>query len=142
MTSGSNQLSFATKTQFYDIITLAASLAAATNTKISDGATNASVITDVLFKNNNATAYNFEVIICAPANIGTTPSIAQFSVPASAGTANISLGSLAALCPQLFDLDLAGNKCIILEFGMSLYIKNVAAVGASTVILTSKRRDF
>ncbi|MDB5148224.1 MAG: hypothetical protein JWQ57_2244 [Mucilaginibacter sp.] len=144
MNGSSNTTSFATLTQSYDAIDLASGLSINTDTLLTTGSTNASVITDILFRNLDATnARNFDVIICATGSNATAQNNrVQISVPASSGNnGSVSLASLAALAPLLFDLDLGGNRVLTLESGISIYIRNKAALTGDVYIMV-KRRNF
>lgn len=143
MTPNSNQLSFSTLTQSYDAILIPNGTSINTITLISTGSTNASVITDILFRSQDSSARNFNIIIC-PTGSQANPenNRIQVSVPAQSGNNGSTLiASLATLAPTLFDIDLAGNRVIALESGMSIYVQNTAAL-TGNFIITSKRRDF
>jgi hypothetical protein len=143
MTSNSNQLSFATLTQHYDGVFLSSSLAANTYTFITSGSTNASVVTDVLFRSADSSARNFNVLICPSGSQNLSGSnTVQISVPlASGNNGTTAIASFATLAPQIFDIDLAGNRVITLEAGESIYVQNTAQLTGNFVI-TAKRRDF
>lgn len=143
MNSSSNQLSFATLTSLYPGIDMQSGTAANTDTPVATGGTNAGVVLDVLFRNLSAATMNFDIIIC-PSGLNTTAAYnrVQIQVPASAGNnGSTSLASLAALAPQLFDLDLAGNRVITLESGQVIYVRNKAALTADFYIMV-KQRNF
>lgn len=143
MNTSSNQLAFATLTGTYPAVQLASGLAINTDTLICTGATNASVLLDLLFRNLAASAVNFDIIICATGSNATVQNNrAQIVIPASAGNnGTVLLASLAALAPSLFDLDLAGNRLLTLESGISVYVRNKAALTAD-VWVTAKLRSF
>ena len=144
MNTSSNQLSFSTLTASYPAIKLASGLAINTDTLITTGATNASVVLDLLFRNTDtANARNFDIIICATGSNGTAENNRlQIAVPANAGNnGTVAVSSLAALAPALFDIDLAGNRVITLESTMSIYVRNRAAL-TSDVYVMVKQRSF
>ena len=141
--ASSNQLAFLTLTGTYPAVQLASGLAINTDTLVCTGGANASIVLDVLFRNLGASAVNFDIIICATgSNAAVYNNRAQVIIPASAGNnGSVLLGSLAGLASSLFDLDLAGNKIITLESGISIYVRNKAALTAD-VWITTKLRSF
>ena len=140
MNSLSNTTSFATLTQSYPAVNIASGAAANTVTQVTTGNTNASVVTDILFRNLGTSAVNFDVFIGSTST--TQNKIAQISVPASSGNnGSTSLASLAALAPQLFDLDLAGNRVITLESGVAISVSNTATTSADVHVM-AKQRNF
>lgn len=144
MTPNSNQLSFATLTQHYDGVLIASGTAANTYTFITSGSTNASVVTDVLFRNTDTVnARNFNVLICPFGSQALSGSnTVQISVAANSGNnGSTAIASLAALASPIFDIDLAGNRVVTLEASESIYVQNTAAL-TSNMIVTAKRRDF
>ena len=144
MNSSSNTTSFATLTSAYPAIDLASGLSANTDTLVATGATNASVVLDILFRNTDASdIVNFDIIICPTGSNATAQyNRTQIAVPASAGNnGSVQLASLAALAPQLFDIDLAGNRMITLESTMSVYVRNKAALTADIYVMV-KQRNF
>ncbi len=144
MNSSSNTTSFATLTSAYPAIDLASGLSANTDTLVATGATNASVVLDILFRNTDASdIVNFDIIICPTGSNATAQyNRTQIAVPASAGNnGSVQLASLAALAPQLFDIDLAGNRLITLESTMSVYVRNKAALTADIYVMV-KQRNF
>lgn len=144
MDSSSNQTSFATLTGTYPATLIASGAGANLDTLIATGGSHASIVLDVLFRNYDASnARNFDIIICAlGANASVPNNRVQISVPANAGNnGTVSLASLAALAPSLFDLDLAGNRVITLESGIAIYVRNKAALTAD-VVITTKLRSF
>lgn len=143
MNSSSNTTSFATLTGTYPATKLASGLATDTDTLIVTGATNASIVLDVLFRNQQGAAQYFDIIICATgANATEENNRVQISVPANAGNnGSVQLASLAALASQLFDLDLAGNRVLTLESGTSIYLRNKSTLSAD-VCVTVKLRSF
>ena len=119
-------------------------LSANTDTLVVTGATNASVVLDILFRNTDASdIVNFDIIICPTGSNATAQyNRTQIAVPANAGNnGSIQLASLAALAPQLFDIDLAGNRLITLESTMSVYVRNKAALTADIYVMV-KQRNF
>jgi hypothetical protein len=150
MDTSSNQLIFSTLTQSYDNVDIASGTGSNTDTLVTTAATNASVITDIVFRNLDGTnARNFDIIICPTGSNSTTKyNIAQIAVPANSGNnGTVALASLAALAPQLFDIDLAGNRVITLEgtgsvaTAISIYVRNKAALTADMIVMV-KRRNF
>lgn len=144
MNSSSNTTSFATLTSAYPAIDLASGLSANTDTLIVTGTTNASVVLDILFRNTDASdIVNFDIIICPTGSNATAQyNRTQIAVPANAGNnGSVQLASLAALAPQLFDIDLAGNRLITLESTMSVYVRNKAALTADIYVMV-KQRNF
>jgi hypothetical protein len=144
MNSNSNQLSFSTLTQSYDGTVIPNGTAGNTYTLITTGATNASVITDVLIRSAEISlGRNFNVIIC-PTGSQASPEFSRVlvAVPANAGSnGSTSIFSLATIVPTLFDVDLAGNRVITLEPGISIYLQNTVALTANFTV-TTKRRNF
>jgi hypothetical protein len=143
MNSSSNTTSFATLTGTYPAVTIASGTAINTDTLITTGATNASIVLDVLFRNLATGTINFDIILCATgSNTTEANNRVQIQIPGSAGNnGSIQLGSLAALAPQLFDLDLAGNRVVTLESGISVYVRNKAILSGD-VCVTVKQRNF
>jgi hypothetical protein len=144
MNSSSNTTSFATLTSAYPAIDLASGLSANTDTLVVTGATNASVVLDILFRNTDAAdIVNFDIIICPTGSNATAQyNRTQIAVPANAGNnGSVQLASLAALAPQLFDMDLAGNRLITLESTMSIYVRNKSALTADIYVMV-KQRNF
>lgn len=143
MTSSSNTTSFATLTGTYPATQLASGMAINTDTLLATGGSNASIALDVLFRNYQSSTINFDIILCATGSNSTEANNrTQIQIPASAGNnGSTQLASLATLAPQLFDLDLAGNRVITLESGISIYVRNKAALTAD-VCVTVKLRSF
>jgi len=143
MNSSSNTTSFATLTGTYPAVKLASGLPINSDMLIVTGATNSSIVLDVLFRSLETTARNFDIIICATGS-NTTDYFnrVQIAVPANSGNnGTTALASLAGLSPILFDLDLAGNRVITLEPGISIYVRNKAALTAD-VYVSAKLRSF
>jgi hypothetical protein len=144
MNSSSNTTSFATLTSAYPAIDLASGLSANTDTLVATGATNASVVLDILFRNTDASdIVNFDIIICPTGSNATAQyNRTQIAVPVSAGNnGSVQLASLVALAPQLFDIDLAGNRLITLESTMSVYVRNKSTLTADIYVMI-KQRNF
>jgi len=144
MDSSSNTTSFATLTGTYPGVKLASGLSINTDTLICSGGSHASIVLDVLFRNlDTSNARNFDIIICPTSSNATDYyNRAQIAVPANAGNnGTVALASLAALMPTLFDLDLAGNRVLTLESGVSIYIRNKVALTADVYVMT-KLRSF
>lgn len=143
MDSSSNQLSFATLTGAYPATKLASGLSINTDTLIATGASHASIVLDVLFRSKETVTRNFDIIICATGSNATAENNrAQIIIPANSGNnGSVALCSLAALAPSLFDLDLAGNRVLTLESGISIYVRNLAPLTAD-IYVTVKQRNF
>ncbi len=140
MTGSSNTTSFSTLTQSYPSVNIASGTAANTVTQVTVGNTNASVVTDVLFRNLGTLAVSFDIYIGSTSTAQNK--IAQILVPANAGNSGTtSLASLAALAPQLFDIDLAGNRVITLENAVALSVSNTAITSAGIYVM-AKQRNF
>lgn len=141
MNASSNQLTFTTLTADYPAVRIPAGTAANTATLITQGATNASVLLDILFRNlDTGNARLFDIYI----GPNTTPenNIVQVNVPANSGNnGSTSLCSLAAQAPVIFDLDLAGNRVMTLESGVQVYVVNKVALTAD-IYVRAKRRNF
>ncbi|NNU33609.1 hypothetical protein HK413_04600 [Mucilaginibacter sp. S1162] len=140
MDSLSNTTSFATLTGTYPATKLASGLSINTDTLICTGDSHASIVMDVLFRSKETVTRNFDIIICATGSNSTVENNrVQIQLPASAGNnGSVSLASLAGLAPLLFDLDLAGNRAIILESGVSIYVRNLAALTADIYVTVKK----
>jgi len=144
MNSSSNTTSFATLTGSYPAIDIASGTTINTDTLVATGATNASVVLDVLFRNTDTSnVRNFDIIICPTGSNSTSQyNRTQIAIPANAGNnGSVQLASLAALAPQLFDIDLAGNRLITLESTESIYVRNKAALTADMYVMV-KQRNF
>ena len=140
MTSSSNTTSFATLTQSYPAVDIASGTAANTVTQVTTGSTNASVVTDLLFRNLGTSSVNFDVYVGSTST--TQNKIAQVQVPANSGNnGTTALASLASLAPQLFDLDLAGNRVMTLESGVALSVANTALTSTAVYVM-AKQRNF
>ena len=143
MTSNSNTTSFATLTATYPAVKIASGTAVNTDTLLVTGGTNASLVLDILFRTLETSGKNYDIIICATASNGTDYyNRVQVSIPANSGNnGTTALASLAGLAPALFDLDLAGNRVLTLEPGISIYIRNKTLTTADLYI-TAKQRSF
>ena len=143
MNSTSNTTSFATLTGTYPATKMLSGLAINTDTLVATGGANASIVLDVLFRSQETVTRNFDIILCATGANGTEENNrVQIVVPAQAGNNGTTpLASMAALAPQLFDLDLAGNRVLTLENGISIYVRNKAALAAD-ICVTVKLRSF
>jgi hypothetical protein len=139
MTNNSNQSVFATKTSTYIAVKLPSGLAINTATLLFTGDTNASVITDILFRNTDtANARNLDFFIGSTATAENN--LVQVSIPANSGNnGTTALASLAALAPAVFDLDLAGNRVITIESGVPLYVVNKTALTADLYVRLKTR---
>lgn len=143
MNSSSNTTSFSTLTGTYPGVKLASGLSADTDTLIVSGATNTSIVLDVLFRSMESTTRNFDIIICPTgSNSIDYYNRVQISIPANSGNnGSAALASLASLMPTLFDLDLAGNRVLTLESGISIYVRNKTALAADIYAMV-KLRSF
>jgi hypothetical protein len=148
--ANSNTTQFSTKSFRYPATKLASGLSINTTSLIVSGATNGSTITDILFRNLDASnARNLDIIICATGLQTTVENNAiQISIPANSGNnGTVAIASLAALAPSLFGLDLAGNRTIGLEGNglsgteWSIYVINKAALTAD-IYVRALVRDF
>jgi len=140
MISTSNQIAFCTLAGTYPAVKLTSGLSAGTATLIATGPTNAGLILDILFRSKETVARNFDIFIGSSA----TPenNIVQVAIPANAGNnGTVALASVAALAPAIFDLDLAGNRVITLEPGVTVYVVNIVALTAD-VYVRVKLRSF
>lgn len=144
MDSSSNTISFATLTGTYPAVKIASGTSANTDTLVCSGASHASIVLDVLFRNlDTGNSRNFDIIVC-PTGSNTTDyyNRCQVAVPANAGNNGAAaLASLAGLMPAIFDLDLAGNRVLTLESGQSVYVRNKTALTADMYV-TTKLRSF
>lgn len=138
MISTSNTTQFATLASTYVKVKLASGLTISTQSTLITGDTKATVITDILFRNKDTTnARNFDIFIG-----NTTDSAVQVAIPANAGNnGSVAIASLAALVPSLFDLDLNGNRVMLIESGVIVYATNIAALTAD-MIITLKTKTF
>ena len=133
---------YATCKAAYDAVLIASGTAANAYTLITTGGTNGSIITDILFRSADA-ARSYNIIICPTgSNTSAQYNAVMVSIPASSGNnGSTAQAQLSALAPQLFDIDLAGNRVLTLESGISIYVQNTAlTTGAMTI--TAKRRDY
>lgn len=140
--ANSNTILYATRLARYPEITLASGTTA-TDTEVVVGATTyGSIITDILFASADATARNFEIKIGPSGGAGSITRRLLISVPANSGNnGSTAVASLAALAPQLFAIDLAGNRTIGLESGVSIYCKNTTTT-AGQITITPIARDY
>jgi len=144
MDSSSNTTSFATLTGTYPAVKIPSGTAINTDTLIATGASHASIVLDVLFRNLDATnSRAFDIIICPTGSNATDYyNRVQIAVPLNSGnSSSVPLASLATLASQLFDLDLAGNRVFTLESGISIYVRNKAALTAD-IYVSVKQRNF
>lgn len=139
----SNIVLYATLAARYPVINLASATAALTNTLLITAASTATIVTDVLFRSADATARNFDIIICPTGSQATAENARiQVAIPASSGSnGSTAIASLAALAPSLFDIDLAGNRVLTLESGQSIYVRNITLT-AGAFFITAKARDY
>lgn len=142
--TNSNTVLYATRAARYPEITLASG-AAATDTEVVAGAsTYGSVVTDIIISSADATARNFEIKIGPSGGAGSITRRVVIVVPIGAGNGGSGTpapASLAALAPQLFSIDLAGNRTIGLESGVSIYMKNTSTT-AGQITISPIARDY
>jgi hypothetical protein len=142
--TNSNTILYATRLASMPAINIPSGTTTSTYTLVATGAaTNGSVITDLLFRSADGSNRNFDVIICATGSNTTAENArVQIIIPASSGNSgSVALASLAALVPQLFDIDLAGNRVIGLEAGQSIYLKSTSTT-AGAIFVMVKQRDY
>lgn len=138
----SNVVLYATLAARYPVINIATSTAT-TKTLLITAASTGTIVTDVLWRTSDSTARLWNIIICATGSQATAEN-ARCVVSISGNSGNNGtnpLASLAALAPQLFDIDLAGNRVLTLESGQSIYLENQATTGGFNYI-TAKARDY
>lgn len=140
--TNANIVLYATRAARFPEITLPSGTAA-TDTEVVAGATTyGSVVTDILIASADTAARNFEIKIGASGGAGSITRRTIIQVPASSGnTGTTAVASLAALAPQLFCLDLAGNRTIGLESGVSIYMKNTTTT-AGQITISPIVRDY
>ena len=138
----SNIVLYATLAARYPVINIASGAVSATTLLITAAST-ATIVTDVLFRSADATLRGFDIIICATGSQAIAENArVQIAIPALSGNnGTAAIASLAALAPQLFDIDLAGNRVLTLESGQSIYVKNLATT-AGAFFITAKARDY
>lgn len=141
-TTNSNITLYATYKASINQTKIAAATAANTYTLIDTGVATGSIVTDILFRSLDA-ARLYDIIICPTGSNADSKYIAvRVGIPGASGSnGSTALASLAALCPQLFDIDLAGNRIITLESGISIYVMNTTATTGDMNVI-SKRRDY
>lgn len=140
----SNTILYATRAASYPVVNIASGTTSATITLITTGVTTyGSVITDLLFRSADASARLFDIIVCATGSQATAENArVQVSIPANSGNSGtVPIASLAALVPSLFDIDLAGNRVIGLDTGISIYVKSTTTT-AGAIFVTAKQRDY
>ena len=138
----SNTILYATRLARTPEITLASGTAATDTEVVVAAITYGSVVTDILFASADATARLFEIKIGTSGGAGSITRRLIISVPANSGNnGSTAVASLASLAPQLFDIDLAGNRVIGLEAGVSIYVKNTTTT-AGQITITAKVRDY
>ena len=144
MNSTSNQTSYLVLAGTYPGVTIASGTSANTITSLYTGPSTGGLITDVLFRNASSSTINLNIILVPSGGSSSTEAYnrVQIQIPAGAGNnGTTSLASLAALAPLLFDLDLAGNRIILMESGVSIYVQNAAALTGDLNIMV-KARNF
>ncbi len=144
MTSGANTIPYFTKTGIFVATKLPSGLAANTDSLCLTESLNGSCITDILIRNTDASnGRTFDLIFCTTGSNGTVEKrVCQFTVPLNSGNnGTVALASVATLVPQLFDLDLAGNRILNLEPGWSIYLRNATALTAD-IYVNIKQRSF
>jgi hypothetical protein len=145
MNSTSNQTAYLIKAGAYPGTTIASGTAANTiSAALYTGPSTAGLFTDILFRNASSAAVNLNIILVPSGGSSATEanSRAQIQIPANAGNnGSVALASLAALAPALFDLDLAGNRVVLMESGDTVYVQNVGAL-TGDLNITVKARNF
>lgn len=141
--TNSNTVLYATRGVRYVITKIASGTTSATQTDVIDAAaTYGTVVTDVLFRSKDASARNFDIYVCTTGGAGSANPVVQIQVPAGSGNnGSTAIASLASLAPQLFDVDLAGNRVIGIDTGISIYVQ-LTATSAGDIIVTVKARDY
>ncbi len=150
MNANSNQLSFLVKAGAYPCTKIPSGTIVNTITTLFTGPANAGLITDVLFRNNAQVIVNLNLLIVPSGQTGGSAGtpyagpylITTLQIPAGAGSnGSTPLASLAGMVPQLFDLDLAGNRVFLTEAGDTLFVQNTSAL-ASDINVMVKARTF
>lgn len=144
METSSNTVLYATRKTRREKVTIASATAANTYTLLATAdATKGSMFTDLLCRSADATARVFDIIICATGSQATAHNWeVAVSIPANSGNnGTVALASVAALAPSIFDIDLAGNRVIMLEVGQSIYVKNLTLT-AGAIYWNAKLRDY
>lgn len=138
----SNVVLYATLAARYPVINIANATATA-RTLLITAASTGTIITDILFRTADASVRTWNIIICATGSQATAENArVMVTIPANSGSnGSTALASIASLAPQLFDIDLAGNRVITLESGQSIYVENIATTGGTNFI-TAKARDY
>ena len=138
----SNFVLYATLAARYPAINIATSTAS-TTTLLVTAASTGTIITDILWRTADSSNRTWDIIICATGSQATAENArVRVTIPLNSGdNGTAALASLAALAPQLFDIDLAGNRVLTLESGQSIYVKNIATTGGYNYI-TVKARDY
>ena len=138
----SNFVLYATLAARYPAINIATSTAS-TTTLLVTAASTGTIITDILWRTADSSNRTWDIIICATGSQATAENArVRVTIPLNSGdNGTTALASLAALAPQLFDIDLAGNRVLTLESGQSIYVKNIATTGGYNYI-TVKARDY
>lgn len=138
----SNTILYATRAARYPEITLASGTTATDTEVVAGAATYGSVVTDILIASADATPRNFEIKIGPSGGAGSITRRVVISVPANSGNnGSTAIASLAAISPQLFAIDLAGNRTIGLEAGVSIYMKNTTTT-AGQITISPLVRDY
>lgn len=140
--TNSNIVLYATRNARYPEISLASALASV-DTEVAIGAvTYGSALMDVLFSSADANNRVFEIKIGPSGGAGSITRRLTITVPASSGNnGSTAVASLAALAPSLFSIDLAGNRVIGLESGISMYVKHTTTL-AGQITITPILRDY
>lgn len=140
--TNSNTVLYATRAARTPEISLASGTTATDTEVVVAATTYGSVVTDILFASADATARNFEIKIGPSGGAGSITRRLVISVPANSGNnGSTAVASLASLAPQLFQIDLAGNRVIGIESGTSIYVKNTTTT-AGQITITALVRDY
>lgn len=140
--TNSNTVLYATRAARYPEISLPSGTASVATEVIAGASTFGSVVTDILFASADATARTFNIFIGPSGGVGSLTRRVAISVPANSGNNGVTaVASLAALAPQLFAIDLAGNRTIGLESGVSIYVQNTTTT-AGQITISPIVRDY
>ena len=140
--TNSNTILYATRLARYPEVSLASGTASVATEVVVGATTYGSVVTDILFASADAAARNFNIFIGASGGVGSLTRRVVITVPANSGNnGSTAVASLAALAPQLFAIDLAGNRTIGIESGVSIYVQNTTTT-AGQITISPIARDY
>lgn len=142
-TTGANTALYATRIGRYPVVNIASATAANTYTLVVTADSAGSLVLDLLFRSADATARVFDIVIATTGSQATAENArVAVNVPASSGNnGSTAIVSLISAVPSLFALDLAGNRCINIESGTSIYVKN-QTLTAGAIFVTAIVRDY